>query len=106
MRFSSPPFCLLILILSCSCAAKPAPAPGAPKIPEDVARFKERRDLCDHFRGEDPYDEERRAFLEENMDRYCTGTDAELEALKSRYKDDEAVMRLLSGYEENIEGDR
>jgi hypothetical protein len=34
-----------------------------PAVPADVAKFKDRRDLCDHFRGEEPYDEERRAFL-------------------------------------------
>ena len=27
--------------------------------PSDVATFVERRDTCDHFRGEEPYDEGR-----------------------------------------------
>lgn len=97
---------ILLLLASCGCAGNQEGAARAAGIPEDVALFRERRDLCDHFRGEEPYDEERRAFLEANLARYCTGTDAELAALKSRYRDDEAVMELLSGYEENIEGAR
>ncbi len=72
-------------------------------LPADVAKFKERRDLCDHFRGEDPYDEERRKFLEDNLRRYCTGTDRELASLRAKYNDNEAVLTVLSGYEVNIE---
>jgi hypothetical protein len=36
-------------------------------LPEDVTAFVERRDGCDHFRGEYPYDEDRRKFLHKNM---------------------------------------
>lgn len=76
-----------------------------PRLPADVANFKSRRDLCDHFRGEDPYDAERRRFLEENLKKYCTGTDEELSSLKARYGDNEAVLKALAGYEQEIEGD-
>ncbi|MGE5305257.1 MAG: hypothetical protein ACM3TN_18255 [Alphaproteobacteria bacterium] len=51
---------------------------AAAGLPADVLKFKERRDLCDHFRGEDPYDKERRKFLEENLKKYCAGTDRDL----------------------------
>ena len=74
-----------------------------PKLAGDVEKFKERRDLCDHFRGEDPYDEERRKFLEENLKKYCTGTDKELASLKAKYKNNKAVMKVLEKYEEKIE---
>ena len=37
------------------------------ELPADVATFVERRDLCDHFRGEEPYDEQRRKFLNKNI---------------------------------------
>ena len=73
-------------------------------LPEDIASFKHRRDLCDHFRGEDPYDEERRKFLEENMRSYCTGTDKELASLKAKYKNNRRVMDILERYDEDIEG--
>lgn len=73
-------------------------------IPADVAKFKERRDLCDHFRGEEPYDAERRKFLEENMNKYCAGTDRELALLKQKYRGHAAVSRILGVYEVRIEG--
>lgn len=81
-------------------AADPNPASG---LPADVVTFRERRDLCDHFRGEDPYDEERRKFLAENLEKYCTGTDRELASLKAKYRDRDAVQKVLAEYEESIE---
>ena len=72
-------------------------------LPHDVARFIERRDLCDHFRGEEPYDAERRDFLAKRMREYCTGTDAQLAALKNKYKSRPEVITRLSGYESKVE---
>jgi len=71
--------------------------------PADVARFIERRDLCDHFRGEDPYDEERRKFLQQKMNEFCAGTDKELERLKSKYRSDKNITSKLNEYEATIE---
>lgn len=78
---------------------------AASGLPLDVAAFKERRDLCDHFRGEEPYDEERKRFLEESEKKYCTGTDKELASLKTKYKNHTLVLIVLSEYEASIEGD-
>ncbi len=80
--------------------------PSASGLPVDVAKFKERRDLCDHFRGEEPYDAERRKFLEENLNKYCIGTDRELVSLRTKYSGNEAILRVLAGYEEKIEGSK
>lgn len=79
-----------------------APAPDAP-LPPEVVAFRERRDECDHFRGEDPYDEERAAFLSEALTRTCTGTDAELKALRARYAGDPRVLAALAEYEDEAE---
>lgn len=93
-----------ISILVCfSAVVYAAQKEAAPKLPADVAGFKERRDLCEHFRGEDPYDRERRRFLDETLKQYCAGTDAELAALKAKYKGNETVKRVLEKYEEKIE---
>jgi hypothetical protein len=73
------------------------------KLPKDVSIFIENRDLCDHFRGEDPYDEERRVFLEENISKFCTGTDAELSKLKKKYSKNQSIMGILNQYEEKVE---
>jgi hypothetical protein len=74
------------------------------KWPSDVARFIERRDGCDHFRGEEPYDEERRKFLEQKLNELCPGTDKELARLKAKYRDDRNIMAVLDRYEPEIEG--
>ncbi|MBB3593637.1 hypothetical protein FHX08_004040 [Rhizobium sp. BK529] len=73
------------------------------KLPEDVRAFMERRDGCDHFRGEDSPYAERRAQIDEELKRLCTGTDAELARLKRFYTGNETVQRLLAEYEVNIE---
>ena len=78
-------------------------AAGEENLPDDAARFIERRDLCDHFRGEDAYDEERRLFLEKSLREFCTGTDRELARLKGIYRENGPVIRKLDTYEENIE---
>lgn len=72
-------------------------------LPADVAAFVEQRDGCDHFRGEEPYDEERRAFLEQNMRELCTGTDMALARLKKKHEKSGSVMSVLNQYEEKIE---
>lgn len=76
------------------------------KLPTDVARFVEKRDGCDHFRGEEAYDEERRKFLLKNMNALCKGTDARLMQLKKKYAQQRAIMHKLNDYEEQIEAGR
>ena len=73
------------------------------RFPDDVTRFIERRDACDHVRGEAPYDAARRTFLEQQALKFCTGTDAELAALRKKYQSDAAVSTKLDEYEAEIE---
>jgi hypothetical protein len=73
-------------------------------LPADVIRFMERRDQCDHFRGEEPYDAERQKFLERRTRELCTGTDRKLKALKMKYQAKQQVLSKLNGYEPGIEG--
>lgn len=74
-------------------------------FPQDVTDFIDRREACDHFRGEysgEPEIDEGRnlyAQLEEN----CKGTDQQLSDLKKKYKNNAAVMEQLNEYEESIE---
>jgi hypothetical protein len=73
------------------------------RLPREVTRFVESRDLCDHFRGEEPYDAERRAFLKQRMNELCNGTDRRLAALKRKYRADSSVQKKLKEYEVEIE---
>ncbi|WP_028056018.1 hypothetical protein [Sphingobium bisphenolivorans] len=80
-------------------------AAAATPFPDEVARYMVDRDSCDHFRGEEPYDAERRAFLEENIAELCIGTDAKLAMLRRRYAANGTVIAALRGYESRIEGE-
>lgn len=72
-------------------------------LPEDVAAFIGRRQLCDHFRGEEPYDAERRAFLDDQMHALCHGTDHELARLRAAYATRADVLDQLAEFEDRIE---
>lgn len=82
------------------------PSPDAAQVtafPQEVTSFMVDRDSCDHFRGEQPTDGERRVFLTESIAELCTGTDARLALLRKRYADDPSVMAALRGYDRHIE---
>ena len=78
-------------------------ATGTPDYPFDVEEFIDRREICDHFRGEEPYDADRAKFLTEQIMETCTGTDEVLQKLKQKYEDNDDILRLLNGFEEEIE---
>jgi hypothetical protein len=88
---------LATLGLLVACAAEPATP--------DLATFLERRATCDHFRGEipDPPDAQRMREVEQQIDAFCTGSDAQLALLKKRYRDDPAVSKQLAAFEPQIE---
>ena len=73
------------------------------KWPSDLAQFIERRNGCDHFRGEEPYDKERREFLNQKMTELCAGTDKALANLKDKYRRNKKIMAVLNEYEPQIE---
>ena len=65
--------------------------------PRDVRVFVDRYDACQHFLGEEPYDDARRRFLGKSIDDTCTGNDRQLRKLKSAYAGDAGIMRVLDG---------
>ena len=109
----------LLLLAACGppapvAATAPDPAPASapvataasapiPGLPPEVLAFKRKRDDCDHFRGEEGYDAERRAFLTKALARSCTGTDQALAALRQQHAANPAVIAALQGYEDRIE---
>lgn len=85
-------------------AAAASPLLGAtPALPADILAFQKRRDDCDHFRGEEPYDAQRAAFLKAALARSCAGTDKALAALRQRYQAQPARLDALKAYEDRIE---
>jgi hypothetical protein len=80
----------------------------AQALPEDTARFLSERKICEHFLGE-PVEgrtleqQERRDFVADSIDIYCSGTDKRLAALKRRYSKDASIMTILNALEEKLE---
>jgi len=72
-------------------------------LPKEVGAFISRRDDCEHFIGEEPYDAERRAYLEKVVRETCTGSNQQLDALRRKYRDNSEVMQALAGYEKLAE---
>ena len=94
---------------ACATAENGSPPPAAAELgqaqalPDDVAAFIEMREACDHFRGEDPYDAEREAFLLRMMKETCIGTDAELARLREAHAGNAVVIDALAHFEDSIE---
>ena len=61
-----------------------------------VSRFVERAEMCEHWAGEEPYDDARRAEIERNLrDLRCTTITRDGEALKiSRRERPEDLRRI------------
>lgn len=79
--------------------------PRDPLVAEEVRPFIIKRQGCDHFRGEPPYDAERQKFLTEQIQSLCTGTDAELKRLRVKYANHPETIAALSEFEDCIEFD-
>ena len=87
----------------CEPSEGPVARPDWCQWPREVRVFADRYDACQHFRGEEPYDSERRRFLEKSIDETCTGNDKQLRQLRSAYAGDAEMTRVLNEFEMNTE---
>ncbi|WP_295556579.1 hypothetical protein [uncultured Stenotrophomonas sp.] len=78
-------------------------------MPADVQAFLARENTCQHFAGEEPYDDERRRELEEAGEKYCEGRKKIFADLLARYRGDcairEALIAINSRYDLDFELD-
>jgi hypothetical protein len=81
------------------------PALADSSLPRDVQKFIDRREGCDHMRGEIPGPSEKQRMKEVNreIEKLCKGTDEELTQLKKKYASNALVMQRLNEFEEGIE---
>ncbi|NBF06438.1 SH3 domain-containing protein [Pseudomonas sp. Fl5BN2] len=75
---------------------------GGAQLPADVTAFIQRHEECLHFAGEEPYDAERRAFLEKAVNEVCVGHDRQLAALRKQYQEQPLARQALASLE-NLE---
>ena len=106
MRLAIPAGLAIALLGGAPCASA---AGDSKPLPREVRDFIERREGCDHFRGEpvpEPEDDPegtRRKQIESALAKLCTGTDAELARLRGRYRKDAAVTAALADFEYDME---
>jgi hypothetical protein len=83
------------------------PAFAANPLPQDVQKFVDRREGCDHMRGELPEPDEKRRMKEANreIEKLCKGTDRQLAQLKKKYASNASVMQRLNEFEEGVEAE-
>lgn len=66
-------------------------------MPADVQAFLARENTCQHFAGEEAYDDERRRELEEASAQYCEGREKIFTDLVARHHGDCATRAALIG---------
>ncbi len=80
--------------------------PRSAAIPQDARDFIIRRQGCDHFRGEYGGEgTERQKIINSQITELCTGTDAELSRLRTKYAGRAETIRALAEFEDCIEYD-
>jgi hypothetical protein len=82
-----------------------APLLAGEPLPSDVQRFIDRREGCDHMRGEVPEHGEKQRMREVSRDieKLCKGTDKKLAQLKKKHAMNLSVMRRLDEFEPGLE---
>lgn len=76
-------------------AADNAATDPASGLPADVAAYVQKRDRCDHWRGEEASDAARKREIDDAIARECTGLGDTLTQLRDRYASDEKVRDAL-----------
>lgn len=71
--------------------------PGVCAMPRDVQALVVRQSMCDHFAGEEPYDDERRREIEDAIRESC-GNEKRAAKLMARYRKDQRVDAWLRDY--------
>jgi hypothetical protein len=83
-----------------------APSLADESLPFDVQCFIDKREGCDHMRGEipEPGEKQRMREVSREIQTLCKGTDKELAQLKKKYAANRSVMQRLEEFEPGIEG--
>ncbi|MDR0828114.1 MAG: hypothetical protein LBN33_09635 [Desulfovibrio sp.] len=69
---------------------------GFEQYPEDVKCFVEYAATCEHFAGEEGYDDERQKFLQDALHEYCPEAKKQQVLLKKKYEKNENILKVLA----------
>ena len=64
--------------------------------PADVKCFAAHAVACERFAGEEPYEKERAAFLNEALTRHCSAARNQLKPLKKKYQSKKEALQILA----------
>jgi len=71
-------------------------ADGFENVPTDVKCFVENAMACEHFAGEEAYDEERGKEIENGLMKYCIEAQKQMKVLKEKYNARTDVHQILT----------
>jgi hypothetical protein len=95
----------LIAVVAAACAQPasrpplahraPGADPAGPEVPDEVAALIARWESCQHWAGEEPYDDERRREIAAGVAASCPGNDETRARLLETYADRPDIVRRL-----------
>ena len=89
----------LALVIACGSSAL------ADALPQDAARYIDRREGCNHWAGEEGYDAARRAEINKAIDDLrCTALDKDERVLRHRYRHNPVALQAIKKAREDYPG--
>ncbi len=70
-------------------------------FPQDVAEYINQNSNCNHWGGEEPYDEERAKQIEAGVERDCTGLQEKYNSLLSKYSGTPEVLSRMKAIQDD-----
>lgn len=69
-------------------------------IPQDVQRFIDEAEICQHLAGEwDPsLPEQQQKEIKAGVDEHCSKAEKQLPALRGKYSEEQDILAMISGY--------
>lgn len=74
---------------------------GAQPFPQDVQRFLDDAEMCQHFAGEwdSSLPEQNRKNIEKEVNTYCLPAEKALPELRKKYRENSEIMKALADYD-------
>ena len=69
---------------------------GFEGFPDDLKCLIENAAMCEHYAGEEPYDEERQAEITQALDKSCSDAQRLSLSLKKKYLHENSIGKVLS----------